>query len=137
MRGEEKKQTAMFSYVTLEQRIPDDHPIRAMRGIVDRALERMDAEFDRLYAVTGRPSIPPEQLLRAQLPMILYSMRSETLLMEQLNDNVLYRWFVGLEMDDPVWVPTVFTKNRERLMGTRSASVCWKKSWPRRGLSVC
>jgi transposase len=116
MRGEEHKQAAMFSYITLEQRIPAEHPARRIRAMVDRALADLDADFDQLYASTGRPSIPPEQLLRAQLLMILYSIRSETQLIEQLHYNFLYRWFVGLEMDDAVWVATVFSKNRERLI---------------------
>ena len=116
MRGEEQKQGAMFSYITLEQRIPAGHPARQIRVLVDRALAALDADFDRLYSSTGRPSIPPEQLLRALLLMILYSIRSETQLIEQLQYNLLFRWFVGLEMDDAVWVPTVFSKNRERLI---------------------
>jgi transposase len=107
----------MFSYVTLEQRVPADHPARAIRSMVDRSLKRMDAELSKLYASKGRPSIAPERLLRAQLLMVLYSIRSERQLMEQLNYNLLFRWFVGLEMDDPVWDVTVFTKNRERLIG--------------------
>jgi transposase len=116
MRGEEEKQTAMYSYVTMAQRIPADHPARGVRAMVDRALERMDGELEQLYSRTGRPSIAPERLLRASLLMLLYSIRSERQLMEQLNYNLLYRWFVGLEMDDPVWDVTVFTKNRERLI---------------------
>jgi transposase len=116
MRGEDQNQTAMYSYVTLSQRIPADHPARSIREMVDRALERMDAEFDDLYSHTGRPSIAPERLVRATLLMALYSIPSERRLMEHLNYNLLYRWFVGLEMDDPVWDVTVFTKNRERLM---------------------
>ena len=116
MRGDDQKQTAMFSYVTLEQRIPADHPARQIRVLVDRALERMDAELEKLYSRTGRPSIAPERLLRATLLMVLYSIRSERQLMEQMNYNLLFRWFVGLEMDDPVWDVTVFTKNRERLI---------------------
>lgn len=106
----------MFSYVTLEQRVPVDHPVRRIRALVDRALGRMDEELDKLYASKGRPSIAPERLLRAQLLMVLYSIRSERQLMEQLNYNLLFRWFVGLEMDDPVWDATVFSKNRERLV---------------------
>jgi transposase len=116
MRGEDKQQAAMFSYVTMEQRIPADHPLRRIRTMVDGALARMNAAFDQLYSEMGRPSIAPERLLRAQLLMVLYSIRSEGQLMEQLNYNLLYRWFVGLEMDDPVWVQTVFSKNRERLI---------------------
>jgi transposase len=106
----------MFSYVTLEQRVPQDHPARAIRGLVDRALQRMDGELSKLYSRSGRPSIAPERLLRAQLLMVLYSIRSERQLMEQLDYNLLFRWFVGLEMDDRVWDVTVFTKNRERLI---------------------
>ena len=106
----------MFSYVTLEQRISGDHPARQIRFLGDRALDRMDAEVGKLYSTTGRPSIAPERLLRASLLMVLYSIRSERQLMEQLNYNLLFRWFVGLEMDDPVWDVTVFTKNRERLI---------------------
>ena len=117
MRGDDEKQSGMFSYVTLEQRIAADHPARRIRALVDRALARMDAELDRLYSTTGRPSIAPERLLRASLLMVLYSIRSERQLMEQLNYNLLFRWFVGLEMDDPAWDVTVFTKNRDRLIG--------------------
>jgi len=116
MRGDDERQAGMFSYVTLEQRIAADHPARQIRFLVDRALERMDADLGKLYSSTGRPSIAPERLLRASLLMVLYSIRSERQLMEQLNYNLLFRWFVGLEMDDPVWDVTVFTKNRERLI---------------------
>lgn len=116
MRGEDQKQAAMYSYVTMTQRIPADHPARAIRQMVDRALQRMDSELEQLYSRTGRPSIAPERLLRAQLLMVLYSIRSERQLMEQMNYNLLFRWFVGLEMDDPVWDVTVFTKNRERVI---------------------
>ena len=112
MRGEEHQPAAMFSYITLEQRIPADHPARQIRALADRALAALDGDLDRLYSSTGRPSIPPEQLLL----MILYSVRSETQLIEQLRYNLLFRWFVGLEMDDAVWLPTVFSKNRERLI---------------------
>jgi transposase len=116
MRGDDQKQAAMFSYLTLAQRIPADHPARQIRVLVDRALERMDAELEKLYSDTGRPSIAPERLLRATLLMILFSIHSERQLMEQMNYNLLFRWFVGLEMDDAVWDVTVFTKNRERLI---------------------
>jgi transposase len=116
MRGDDEKQTAMFSYLTLAQRIPADHPARQIRVLVDRALERLDAELEKLYSETGRPSIAPERLLRATLLMILYSIRGERQLMEQMNYNLLFRWFVGLEMDDAVWDASVFTKNRERLI---------------------
>jgi transposase len=116
MRGEDEKQAAMFSYVTMEQRIPADHPMRRIRAMVDRALGKMDGIFDELYSETGRPSIAPERLLRAQLLLILYSIRSERQLMEQIHFNLLYRWFVGLEMDDAVWDEKVFSKNRARLI---------------------
>jgi transposase len=116
MRGGDELQSGIFSYMTMEQRIAGDHPVRSIRAMVDRALERMDAELSKLYSTRGRPSIAPERLLRAQLLMVLYSIRSERQLMEQLNYNLLFRWFVGLEMDDPVWDVTVFTKNRERLI---------------------
>jgi transposase len=106
----------MFSYLTLAQRIPVDHPARQIRVLVDRGLERMDGEFEKLYSTTGRPSIAPERLLRATLLMILFSVRSERQLMEQMDYNLLFRWFVGLEMDDAVWDVTVLTKNRERLI---------------------
>ena len=106
----------MFSYVSAEERIPQDHPLRAIRVLVDEILREMSRDFSRLYATTGRPSIPPERLLRAQLLQILYSIRSERLLVEQLHYNILFRWFVGLTMDDAVWTPTVFTKNRDRLL---------------------
>jgi len=106
----------MYSYITLAERIPTDHPARQIRVLADRALRRMDAELEKLYSDTGRPSIAPERLIRATLLMILYSIRSERQLMEQLNYNLLFRWFVGLEMDDAVWDVTVLTKNRERLI---------------------
>jgi transposase len=116
MRGDDKQQAAMFSYVTMEERIPANHPMRRIRSMADRALATMDAVFDGLYAETGRPSIAPERLLRAQLLMILYSIRSERQLMEQIHFNILYRWFVGLEMDEAVWDEKVFSKNRARLI---------------------
>jgi transposase len=116
MRGDDRQAAAMFSYVSAEERIPQDHPLRAIRALVDDALRDMSPEFDHLYSAVGRPSIPPERLLRAQLLQIFYSIRSERLLMEQLHYNLLYRWFVGMDMDEPIWAPTVFTKNRDRLL---------------------
>ncbi len=116
MRGGDHQPDAMFSYVSMEDRIPPDHPLRAMRGLMDAALREMSPRFKLMYAKTGRPSIAPEKLLRAQLLQILYTIRSERLLMEQLDYNLLFRWFVGLSMDDAVWDATVFTKNRERLL---------------------
>jgi transposase len=106
----------MFSYVSLEDRIPPDHPLRAVRRITDRALERLSPQFGTLYVKFGRPSIPPERLLRALLLQALYTIRSERQLMEQIDFNLLFRWFVGLGIDDPVWAPTTFTKNRDRLL---------------------
>jgi transposase len=108
----------MFRYLTLAQRIPANYPARQIRVLVDRAVARMDAEFNKLYSATGRPSIAPERLLRATLLMVLNSIRSERQLMEQMNYNLLFRWFMGLEMDDAVWDVTVFTKNRERLLAS-------------------
>lgn len=116
MRGSEPQQVALFSYVSLEERIPTDHPLRALRPMVDRALATLSPTFDQIYADGGRPSIPPEHLLRALLLQVLYTIRSERQLMEQLAYNLLYRWFVGLGLDDAVWDVTVFTKNRERLL---------------------
>ena len=131
MRGSDQAQGSMFSYVSLESRIPADHPLRPMREMVDAALRRLSRVFSGLYANSGRPSIPPERLLRALLLQVLYSIRSERQLMEQLEYNLLYRWFVGLGIDDPVWVPTVFTKNRTgswRVRSQRPSSTrCWAK----------
>ena len=116
MRGTDDQSGSMFSYVSLEDRVPADHPLRAIRRITDRALERLSPQFGRLYIHFGRPSVPPEQLLRALLLQALYTIRSERQLMEQLDYNLLFRWFVGLGIDDAVWSPTTFTKNRERLL---------------------
>ena len=116
MRGADEQPGSMFSYVSLEDRVPADHPLRAIRRITDRALERLSPRFGTLYVTFGRPSIAPEKLLRALLLQALYTIRSERLLMEQLDYNLLFRWFVGLGMDDAVWVPTTFTKNRDRLL---------------------
>ncbi len=116
MRGADEQPGSMFSYVSLEERVPQDHPLRAIRGITDRALERLSPRFGTLYINFGRPSIPPEKLLRALLLQALYTIRSERQLMEQLDYNLLFRWFVGLGMDDAVWSPTTFTKNRDRLL---------------------
>src|SRR5580658_6344930 len=116
MRGKDEQQLDVFSYISPEQRVPHDHPLRPLRVMTDEALRELQPRFSRLYAKTGRPSIAPEKLLRALLLQALYSVRSERMLMEQLNYNLLFRWFVGLNMDDPVWDVTVFTKNRERLL---------------------
>lgn len=116
MRGADEQPGSMFSYVSLEERVPQDHPLRAIRRITDRALERLSPRFGTLYINFGRPSIPPEKLLRALLLQALYTIRSERQLMEQIDYNLLFRWFVGLGMDDAVWAPTTFTKNRDRLL---------------------
>jgi transposase len=117
MRGDDQQlQTGMFSYVALEDRIPADHPLRGVRALVDAVLTEMSKDFDGLYSQLGRPSIAPERLLRALLLQVFYSVRSERLLMEQLNYNLLFRWFVGLEIDDAVWSHAVFSKNRDRLL---------------------
>ena len=116
MRGHDEQTTHMFSYLSPEQRVPAGHPLRAVRALTDEALQTMSRRFASLYATTGRPSIPPEQWLRALLLQVLYTVRSERLFMEELTDNLLFRWFVGLNMDDPVWHPTTFTKNRDRLL---------------------
>jgi len=116
MRGDDHQQAGMWSYISPEQRVPADHPLRPIRAMVDAILTELSPEFAKLYSPLGRPSIPPEKLLRGLLLQVLYSTRSERLLMEQLDYNLLFRWFVGLNMDDPVWDATVFTKNRERLL---------------------
>ena len=119
MRGDDQQQDAVFSYVSLEQRVPSDHPLRAIRQMVDAALQELSVPFDELYANTGRPSIAPEKLLRALLLQALYGKRSERLLMEELDYSLLFRWFVGLGIDDEVWDATVFSKNRDRLIEGR------------------
>src|SRR5467141_2013532 len=116
MRGDDEQSGHLFSYLSPEERVPADHPLRAIRVMTDAALDRLSPRFEAMYAKTGRPSIPPEHLLRALLLQVLYSVRSERMLMEQLEYNLLFRWFVGLAMDDAVWVPTTFTKNRDRLL---------------------
>jgi transposase len=116
MRGADDQPGSMFSYVSLEERVRLDHPLRAIRHITDRALERLSPKFGVLYVNFGRPSIPPEKLLRALLLQALYTIRSERQLIEQIEYNLLFRWFVGLGMDDAVWAPTTFTKNRDRLL---------------------
>ena len=115
MRGVDERCEGLFSYVDLEARVPADHPLRAIRVLVDEALEALSADFARLYSRTGRPSIAPEKLLRALLLQAFYTIRSERQLMEQLDYNLLFRWFVGLSMDAPVWDATVYSKNRDRL----------------------
>ena len=118
MRGDERVQDGMFSYVSLEQRVPADHPLRAVRKLTDAVLRSLSAELDSLYAESGRPSIAPEYILRALLLQVFYSVRSERLLVEQIDYNLLFRWFVGLGMDDAVWNHAVFSKNRDRLLSS-------------------
>ena len=127
MRGADVKQEAMFSYVSPEQRVPADHPLRPIREMVDTVLQEMSRRFASLYAKVGRPSIPPERLLRALLLQIFYSVRSERLLMEQLNYNLLFRWFVGMEMDEEVWNHAVFSKNRDRLLNEEIAEAFFQR----------
>ena len=122
VRGEDRKSVGMFSYVRLEERVPRDHPLRAIRTLVDAVLAELSPSFEALYARVGRPSVPPERLLRALLLQAFYTVRSERLLMEQLDYNLLFRWFVGLSMDDAVWDATVFCKNRDRLLAGDIAS---------------
>jgi len=116
MRGEDQQQNHIFSYLSPEMRVRKDHPLRAIREMVDEVLTQLSRRFDTMYARVGRPSIAPEKLLRAQLLQMLYSIRSERLLMEEMDYNLLFRWFVGLNADDEVWDATVFTKNRDRLL---------------------
>jgi transposase len=116
MRGIDDQQAGMFSYLSPEQRVRTDHPLRAVRAMTDGILGNMSALFDAMYAECGRPSIPPEKLLRAQLLQMLYSVRSERLLMEEIDYSILFRWFVGLNLDEKVWDATTFTKNRDRLL---------------------
>jgi len=127
MRGADPKQEAMFSYISPEKRVPVDHPLRAIREMVDAVLKEMSPRFARLYAQVGRPSIAPERLLRALLLQIFYSIRSERLLMEQLDYNLLFRWFVGMEMDEAVWNHAVFSKNRERLLNEELAEAFFQR----------
>src|SRR3954466_12025305 len=116
MRGIDHQQLDMFSYLSPEQRVRKDHPLRTVRVMTDQILNSMSPLFDAMYAEGGRPSIPPEKLLRAQLLQMFFSVRSERLLMEEIGYSILYRWFVGLNLDEPVWDATTFTKNRDRLL---------------------
>src|SRR5437016_6971585 len=116
MRGDNEQQAGMYSYISPEQRVPADHPLRPIRKMTDEIFKQLSPRFDKLYSRVGRPSIAPERLLRALLLQVLYSVRSERMLMEQLSYNMLFRWFVGLNMDDAVWDATTFSKNRDRLL---------------------
>src|SRR2546422_6135407 len=127
MRGEDNKQEGMFSYVSPEKRVPTDHPLRPIRAMVDSILKEMSPQFAKRYADVGRPSIAPERLLRVLLLQIFYSVRSERLLMEQLQYNLLFRWFVGMEMDEEVWNHAVFSKNRERLLNEEIAEAFFQR----------
>ena len=127
MRGDDKQQSGLFSFISAEQRVPENHPLRAMRKMVDEALAELSPRFAKLYAKKGRPSIAPEKLLRALLLQVLYTIRSERQLMEQMNYNLLFRWFVGLSMDDAIWDVTVFTKNRDRLLKGNIARAFFEK----------
>ncbi len=127
MRGPDEKQDAIFSYISPEERVPADHPLRKIRTLVDEVLRDMSRQFAKLYADTGRPSIAPERLLRALLLQVFYSIRSERLLMEQLDYNLLFRWFVGMGMDERVWDATVFTKNRDRLLNQEVAEAFFRR----------
>lgn len=120
MRGEESGQGQVFSYISAERRVPADHPLRKVRALADEAFQALSPEFDEMYSQTGRPSIPPERLLRALLLQILYGIRSERLPMEQLDYNLLFCWFVGLQIDDPVW-----GRRRSR----RTGLGCWLETW--------
>ena len=122
MRGADDQTNQMFSYLSPEQRVRADHPLRAIRTMTDRVFAELSPRFATMYSTIGRPSIPPEQLLRALLLQLLYTVRSERLLMEELDYSVLYRWFVGLSMDEPIWSPTTFSKNRDRLLDSDIAS---------------
>ena len=137
MRGDDEQSGHLFSYLSPEQRVPADHPLRTIRTMTDAALSRLSPRFAAIYAATGRPSIPPEHLLRALLIQVLYSVRSERMLMEQLEYNLLFRWFVGLGMDDRVWAPTTFTKNRDRLLDGDIARAFLKTSSRRPAAGGC
>jgi transposase len=121
MRGDERVQDGMFSYISLEQRVPEDHPLRAIRKLTDEVLQSLSGEFDALYSDQGRPSIAPEYVLRALLLQVFFSVRSERQLVEQIDYNLLFRWFVGLGMDDGMWNHAVFSKNRDRLLNAEVA----------------
>src|SRR5271167_4311740 len=122
MRGDDNRQEGMFSYVSPEKRVPADHPLRPIRKLVDEILKEMSPQFAKLYSDVGRPSIPPERLFRSLLLQIFYSVRSERMLIEQLQYNLLFRWFVGMEMDEVVWNHAVYSKNRERLLNEEIAA---------------
>jgi transposase len=127
MRGTDVQQSGLFSYVSLESRVPQGHPLRGMKELLDEALRSMSRDFEQVYATEGRPSIPPERLVRASTLQILYSIRSERLLCEQLDYNLLFRWFVGLSIDEPIWDHSSFTKNRDRLIEAKVARKLFRR----------
>jgi transposase len=127
MRGRRERSGSLLSYVSIEERIPASHPLRRIRKLADQALDRLNPTFCVLYTAEGRPSVPPEQLLLASLLQAFYGIRSERLLLEQLNYNLLFRWFVGLSPNDPIWHPNTFTKNRERLLNKQTIERCLEK----------
>ena len=137
MRGPDDQTSGMFSYLSPEQRVRQDHPLRAVRRLTDEVLASLSPRFTKMYSDIGRPSIPPEQLLRALLIQSLYTVRSERLLMEEIDYSVLYRWFVGLGMDDPIWSPTTFSKNRDRLLESDIAAAFFDGCSPRLVRRVC
>ena len=137
MRGDDPNASHLFSYISPEQRVPADHPLRVILRLTDAALEALSPRFAQLYARTGRPSIAPEKLLRALLLQVLFSVRSERQLMEQLDYNLLFRWFVGLSVDEPVWDHSTFTKNRERLIEAKGRASCCAGWCARRAAAGC
>src|SRR6187401_1412733 len=137
MRGADDQTSELFSFVSPEARVRHDHPLRAMRQLTDAALAELEPRFRRLYAAIGRPSIPPEQLLRALLVQTLYSIRSERLLMEEIDYSILFRWFVGLGLDEPIWSPTTFSKNRDRLLTGDIASAFFDAVRNRAAAAAC
>src|SRR3954463_1088712 len=122
MRGPDEQTSDLFSYLSPEQRVRGDHPLRAIRTMTDHVMRELSPRFERMYSDIGRPSIPPEQLLRALLLQALYTVRRERLLMEEIDDSILFRWFIGLGLDEPIWSPTSFSKNRDRLLAGDVAS---------------
>ena len=140
MRGPDEQTSHMFSYLSPEQRVRPDHPLRAIRQMTDEVFAGLSRRFTKMYSAIGRPSIPPEQLLRALVLQSLYTIRSERLLMEEIDYSVLFRWFVGLGMDDPIWSPTTFSKNRDRLLETplvaKLAGTCWRATSLGRSLTL-
>src|SRR5258707_8070976 len=130
MRGEQRGSEGLFSYIRLEERIAADHPLRTIRALVNEVLATLSGRFEELYSHTGRPSIPPEYLLRATLLHAFFTVRSERQVMEQVNYNLLFPWFVGLSIDDPVWDATLFTKNRDRFLEADGAREFFSSSLP-------